>query len=78
MVEMTNYHFTSNTYTTINTDLWHRVSVKGKGAPGIHVITDWLKTHKEGLVGGWQLDSDAIRFQKQEDVMFFKLSSHNG
>jgi len=76
MAEITAYRYTTSTTATINTDLWHKVSMEGP--TGMFTIREWINKHKDGLVGGWQIAGNTLRFQRQEDVMFFKLSTNYG
>jgi len=67
--EMTNYYYIPVNTVTIDSSQWHKVFCKGFN------IQAWLRKNKDGLVGGFQVDLNAIIFQRKADVMFFKLST---
>jgi len=73
MAKIPNYYFPTNTTTSIDLASWPKMLVTNPNA--------WINKHKEGLLGGWAVEygnptnPNGIRFQKEEDVMFFKLST---
>jgi hypothetical protein len=68
----TNYVQCNTTTANHDTRKWHKILVPG--FRGIWVVRDWLKTNKKELIGGYMQDGNSIRFQKNVDAVFCRLS----
>ena len=70
-MEVTAYNITNDVTCTVDSSNWHLERVNG--VMGMFIIQRWLNIHSKGLVGGFIHNGNSIKFQKEEDVVFFRL-----